>query len=1343
MIWSYADILSQHHEPSPHKLTTPIDTDLGTSRSTSVSSSLDAYYFGAQSPSDSPHPPVPTLPRVTPDHRGRNEPMTPARDPAAIDRRGLHGLGELATPRWTRNGESKEDLDRIPDVQEEDESEEVDQLEQSPIDQEPDDHPDSPWTIEAVDGEFSDRDEVCQNSDERSNLSNFLKKLAELPEPSRTLRTKRSIADESGGEEILYPRTTMSTLTATAPVGVPSERAAHSESDSSAPPNSLSPPTRRNKKRTSDEFEMDQTGGLLSKHRPSTAPIDATPRKHHSTSGSIGSARDSKVKERRRDSVGQVTSPNIKIPAKHGRQLSSGSSSSHTDPNQNNRRAHTSDYSHLPPSPSTNSIQQFLRSSNTGTTPSTPPMTPGKELATSPNVAHSLLRGTQEGWDGLDDSATAEALRKLDGIGGKHARVRSSIGSTGRPSSSSRPGSSSGRSLATRESIGGDMGRLNKRSSAKDLTDPMSAPVRFTNAEHAEGSALSSDDLLSSGQEKLPKKTGTASARSSLVAKRGSASSTSYTGTPSSRDSATISAGTSMTSISAVSHRHSMNRHRRNSAGSDGSSVHSGDTTSLKDRAASLASNGDGTDDQFVPPVPPLPKNLDTYKSPPSTAVQAASLQNADASASTPSSISLEVTGPGSDVDVKEINPVGQAPPVDLQPPMPKTPSKKWSFTNALKLSSSPSGHVGSNAKSPRAVTFGQQIRKSLSREHGLSPGSIAPPKSPWSPMNLNQPNAMESHASLTSLSSVGSAHTPAIHTSSSSSKTPERHGIPSRTGTDSSASVNTTSGLTVQGPLSPSSSVRRGQSKRLTPSSIPFFRRSSSQSMHVSATSIPGVSSSSPPSVPTPRSKQQPSPGFESNPPSTSTHSTHRKSSGMGFGMGIQSLLKGSSSRKSLHSDSKEALRDLQKAKDATKELDRQKSREKEKLRKEDKEGKVSTILGRKRGKVKASLSVFGVHLTTAQTLSSAEPRKPKSPVNMPPLQISALEPATAQRVARLKSTTQSSPTTSSPTSTSSRGTSNSRVTSQTVSSMQKHSDSSLRSNKNQLPTIAGSPSVIGGSNGGPSVREGRDGPPIANLNNASGSIKETPTKIPRISSRSSTTASPNLKGSTSTLTNRRASGIATSRNTSPTTNEFGLMDNGVQASASTKPRMSPPLTASRMPRHPSSSTISSGSILPRSSNRESISFAGLRKASTSSVHSTTNALLASETSTSHSHRFSALSPSKGLKLLSPKISLSATRSNTVHRSAVSPSVSRQSLSTPSPVPSSIDDEEMQGDEEMMLYIKRQQAKKLASGSTQEQLDELLRFPEPLPPGTPSSPAGKFSLFFFFGLASYLNGHA
>lgn len=72
-----------------------------------------------------------------------SDPVTPARDPAGIDRRGLVGVGELATPRWTRAPRADdEDLFTRPEPLEE-EAEDLDEL----------DSPDSPWTIEAVDGD--------------------------------------------------------------------------------------------------------------------------------------------------------------------------------------------------------------------------------------------------------------------------------------------------------------------------------------------------------------------------------------------------------------------------------------------------------------------------------------------------------------------------------------------------------------------------------------------------------------------------------------------------------------------------------------------------------------------------------------------------------------------------------------------------------------------------------------------------------------------------------------------------------------------------------------------------------------------------------------------------------------------------------------------------------------------------------------------------------------------------------------------------------------------------------------------------------------------------------------
>ncbi|KAJ3937413.1 MAG: hypothetical protein NXY57DRAFT_1103315 [Lentinula lateritia] len=1277
---------SVHVELAPSEEEQPVDSDYPQSRAGSATSSLDPYYFGIQSPSDSPVPPLPTSGAFsirTPNRSPLQEPYTPAKDPSSIDRRGLVGVGELTTPRWTRNEQAERTAASVDDNEDY-------QIVASGNENDEQDVPDSPWTIEAVDGEMSEKEELVE------------------AKSTHRLRGRPSMTEESGGEEVLYPRKP-STAVPRLPDLPPADTFSSAFSISSAPvdavvvnsppPSAFSQPQQRKaRKRSSDEFEMDQTGLLVIRRVSSTdrskeeKPVS---RKHRSVTATVSppSSRDGRGKERRRESSGLTTSSSSMKLKPHSRHASLSSSSSNMG---DNKRATTgADYSHLPPSPSTSSIQHFLR--NTGAGPNTPPLSASKELGhPSPSVAHSLLRGTQEGWSGMGDEATAEALRKLDGLSGKTARARASIGSFGRPHSQSRPGTPASRTGTGTQwegvgssSDGGVKRRgSSHRESANSVKEKESRSVvglglgimgPNLDVEPIGSANPSSDEqplkyAPSITVEKTPKKSGTASARSSFTPKRGSTSSATNTSTPttSSRDSVTMSAATSMTSVSSV--RHSVSKTRRNSAGSDVSSIHSSDANSLKDRVASIASNGDGNEDDIVPPVPPLPKDLSTYRTPPATAV---SLSFPHIQEDKPRN--SHDSDRGAALKVASLNDAGgsskqssnrrQSQPIAAsEPPLavPKTPSKKWSFSNALnlKLTGSPSSK---SSGFPQSQSHPSQLRKSTSKEQALSP-SVVPAKSPWSPRH---PDAMGSAASLTSLSSVGSVRTPA---------TPDRSAVSSRAGTNSSATPQT-----YAGPLSPSSSIHRNQSKRLTPSSIPFFLPSNT----ISATS-PIDSATSPM-------------------PDYVTQST---------------LVPGSAhknSRKSLHGDSsKEVARELQKVRDAAKESEREAVRvDKERQKREDKEGRISVLMGRKRGK----------------TLSAADPKKPRSPPALPPMQMSALEPATAQRVARLKApgTSATAPTASS---ISRVASTSSRATSQTASSMQKLSDTSLRT-RNQLPTIAGSPSV---GTITATTKENKEPPPSTLMNTVTGNPKETPTKIPRISSRTSAISPPLKSGNTT----RRASGLVSSTNPSPTasqsTNEFGVFENGdgptpkmTSKTASTRnsPSAAANTSTSRVPRQVSISTSASGSILPRKSNRESISF-GLRKASTGSVASMSTAANTSttamnETSTSH-HRFSALSPSRGLKLLSPKISLSSARSSHASSSqsvapAATPTSSRQSLTTPSPAPSSVDEEEQAGDEEMLQYIKRQQSHKLQAGATQEELDKLLKFPEPIPPTSPKTP--------------------
>lgn len=1353
------DVIRDAHRPFPRAHTTGehlLETDAEQPRSASATSSLDPYYFSVQTPAVSPIPAVPTVHNTlkTPEMRSHVEPVTPGKDPASIDRRGLVGVGELATPRWVR-APRKEEIeidDQVDEIQEE----ELDDgfVEVAALDMEMD-LPDSPWTIEAVDGEADEKDE-----------------LLDVKPVSRALRSRRSAADESGGEEILYPRHPhpLDSGSSSKHLDLFQNAKLFDESDAAAslyashmgrgspPPSAFTTSAHRAKKRTSEEFEMDDGGILTTKHASHPASTTAkekdktSVRRHRSlgvTSPSTASTKE-KIKGRR---------DTLSVTVKHSRQASASSSSSSHGEAHHTRRAHGSDFSHLPPSPSSSSIQQFLKHGGTGSAAVSPLRGSSRERelphATS-NVAHSLLRGNQEGWQDLDDQATVEALRKLDGISGRSARVRSSIGIQSRVASSSRPGTPASHTSQWEGIEGASTSRRASTRNSKDKDKLKDSPVvhrqvvglgiadTSVDAER-HGTPITSGEEVQTGSPLPDRPLKKSNSISTRTPKRGSASSGTYTSTPttSSRDSATLSISTSATSVSATSGRHSIGKNKRNSAGSD---ISSGDATSVRDRAAALAGTSDVLEENEVPPVPPLPKDISHYKVP--SQVQAVSSGEEPGPVARSKretmndmsfQMSLEVpsfpTTPSKHSSIQVHQP---STPANVQ----KTPSKKWSFTNPLgkKLTNSPSISSMTSVKdsasskspgfpiSPRSLTFGGQIRKSLSKENPVSPTSKMSTEE-WSPINSV---AMASATSLASVSSVGSgkgslptnASGTSLQPPGAISRTPDRS---ASCGTTSSASTNVPT-LAPQAPLSPSSSMRKApSSKRLTPSSIPsipFIRRSSSQSIQV-------PSSRSMPPPPSPTSSGQAgsstylrAPSRQSPPKETSlsspsvTSPSHKKSSVLS--LGLPSLLKGSSSRRSLHSDKEKG--DARSGKE-----DKARDSDKDKSRKEDKErseSRISAYLGRKRGK----------------TLSSAQQPKKTEPVPLPPMQMSALSASTAQRVASLKSSSSSLNSNAPTSSTSTSRLTSSRVTSQTVSSSQKGPDTSVRT-RNPLPTIAGSPSVGSVSS---HVREGsRDPPPPSSLNPTASLSKETPTKIPRISSRSSATNSPTLKANG---TARRASLLvsntvfAPSRGTSPTAgnesmNEFGVLETGQTpskvptSSQRHSVRASPSTSSSRVPRQvsaPSSTTVN-GSI-PRK-NRDSMSFAGLRKSSTGSVASVSSVAQQQQNEPQTSHRFSALSPSKGLKLLSPKMSLPTSRSSnsssshSIQQAMASPSASRQSLSTPSPAPSSIDEEELVGDEEMLQYIRRQQAKKLATGASQEDLDALLRFPEPIPPAAPLSP--------------------
>ena len=782
------------------------------------------------------------------------------------------------------------------------------------------------------------------------------------------IRARPSVTEESGGEEILYPRTQFSR-----PFPLTHPTAQNLPLANDPPPIAFTSLLNKARKRTSDEFERDQAGSLITMHQrtPSGSILDdvneerASARKHHSLGVGLPSSSRDRPRERRKDSIS--TSGSL-ARERHSRHTSASSSSSSHGEQLHSRRVHTSDFSHLPPSPSTSSIQQFLRHvGSNGAVGASASAASHKETPSlhTPNVAHSLLRGTQEGWSDLDDQATAEALRKLDGLSNKSGtRVRLSMGSL----RSSRP-STPAKSGQQWEGMGSDSGKTSRRSSAhirdstsstKDKDQTPNANRQgaglgdFIDTSEQAGSVFGSSDetqLSSPAQDKPPIKKSSASIRLSYTAKRGSASSTTYTSTPttSSRDSGSMSAGTSLTSISAQSGRHSTSKARRNSVGSDASQ--SGDVAFLKDRVASLASSNDQPETgQDVPPVPPLPKDLSTYRSPPQSSAGTAfpteglsteESTRADDNEPTRSAPPVVATVPSVS---KPLSPPPHASYSDHQgyasaPAVMKTPSKKWSLLG-MKLSGSPSATKdNSSAKqsvrqSPHSAALSQPSRRSISKD-----------SEPWSP--IQHPDAMASAASLASQSSLSSSH--ALSASGAPAGTPDRP-FSSRPGTASSSHKSSSLAAPQQTPLSPSGSVRRGSSKRLTPSAIPFFRRSSSHSVHAGVPRSSSPPASTGPSHLQPRDPVSPVDSSLSTPPGA-----HKKSSIISLG----SLLKGSSSRRNLQSgkDDPKSDRESRRARDT----DGGKS-DKEKAKKDDKdrsESRISMLMGRKRGKVYYLLAI------------------------------------------------------------------------------------------------------------------------------------------------------------------------------------------------------------------------------------------------------------------------------------------------------------------------------------------------------------------------------------------------
>lgn len=929
--------------------------------------------------------------------------------PAEIDREALVGVGDLTTPRWTqftRFTTEKNTQNELADMS----------FNQQLVSQDADGHsdedlPGSPWTIEAIDG---DVDALEVGSNRRTVCIHSLFFVQDTVTRVLPRRSQQSLADESQEEEIVYPRKMGAGAIADqhAPNGDSTKVSSSTSLHDSLSRLPIASAGSLKKLVLNDvvseaprlHASNDFTSQIAPDDRKELVKAGIPTRKHHSTGLSISPQTSSsrlKSADRKKDESPSEHSTGLKPPKrseKHSRH-GSLSSSSHDVGERRQRRSRIGADGPII-SASASPLHNKLRTKN-----SVEPVSPAaafeesvpsvsstrlveRELRNSPSVAHSLLRGTQEGWSALDDEATVEALRKLDGLSGL-SRARASVGSTKRVSTHSRPatpGAPKGNTTDGSEklvhkasikshkrdgSLAREVDRRRPKSAGvSDKESPVIEPGVVVNTsspldiqEADKGNQEPVEELPPSPaiQSKVGRKSNiVASSRSSYVPKRGSMSSTNHSSIPAtaSRDSTSLYTATNVTS--AVSSRHT-GKAKRNSGGSDASSIHSTDI-STRDRVASLSSTGDLTEDHSVPPVPPLPKGISrlqptssnsmTFPEMPEFDPKAGSIQSPiplvtsdDQHLSADSQIGLRHSSP---IKTLEKSPVPVQ--VGLQTPA-KTPSRKWSFSKALNLkqggsSSSPSAVDSPGVSmSPRSAGFGRQLHGQASKEPLFPSITFKSGVEDWSDV---KDNAMSSATSLVSISSVGtpmstSSASP-THTStrlqrpiggadlSLSNKSKPRTSISARY-TSSSPSLNAPQPLT---------------SKRLTPSFIPSFRRSSSQSIQLAAETSRVALSSSPSLSLTPNTSAPIGRGETPIDASLSSPTTPGRKTSM---LSLGSLLKGSSSRRSLLPDKKDSIaRDpgTPKQKDSEKNNDINKKSDKERS-----ESRISVLMGRKRGKV------------------------------------------------------------------------------------------------------------------------------------------------------------------------------------------------------------------------------------------------------------------------------------------------------------------------------------------------------------------------------------------------------
>lgn len=937
----------------------------------------------------------------------------------------------------------------------------------------------------------------------------------------------------------------------------------------------------------------------------------------------------------------------------------------------------------------------------------------------------------------------------------------------------------------------------------------------------------------------------------SLSSKRSSSASLAFgTSTGGSRDS------TSATSISAYGSpaQGKISKSRRGSTSSEVSSVHSGvdGPNNRSDRSL----GGDSTDAEnaharLIPPVPPLPKDWETYR--PSTTGGESSVPTSASASSfkekemskisamqglgvadfkpavglvSRSSSMEKPAGPRPlrDASSSSLSPAAAtSPSLASSPSLPspattsgsssisaaerqhnasKTPTKpKWSLSSALGINKSPTLPSSSSQASSLSSFSNSSLEKSTSySDLSAANKKVRSARTSYNasqgPSDLSQ-RKLASVPDIKSLAANDVQSAPEIRLPNlPHSASAHQIGSRARTGSQSSATTANATGRS-EGhhgvPLSPGrslssllSSSRKDSGSRQTPSSIPFWSR------RPSASHQPAV-------PPSPRRRGSIVPGDSSVVPSTPSQTEEK--TGRRSILGIN-LFGRSSARKSLtmNNDNMPPSPGLPSQYTASNRA----SLANKQLRHDDKVSELgvrgsqeskrssvgarasSLITGRKRGKVRdfpnCNPYFHADHPRHAvQTLPSSTepPQKPES-VNLPPLQMNALPASTATRLAT-SSVDDRQPVGS--------GTPSQKRPLPVPPRMHRPSrvGDSLHG-KDPLPTITGSPSVAINTTVEPSDMSGQASKPA------------TPTRIPRLAGNRSNVpspqfleppATPGVDATTNGAENPHRRGSlkpgAGMSSSAPDQNSSFLKTSQDEAghSSSSSSQEMPPVEISRDVRQEEqpkrrvlgasasqvpvlSSSRTSGKYQPNASTtapsekRRSLilsekedlkparsplrvnkptttaSSAGKNQvSSTASLLTSSTARLRTKTSETPSLSYKSSTLVEGLptsrsmgnsivsKLSIPtRMSKSATTSSLRQSPVPSEPGGRSTSSSRYGTP--IGEDEIRGDEEMMEFVQRQRTKQASKGMSEEEIDRLFTFPEPIEPTRSLTPQSK-----------------